>query len=81
MTAISYQLPAFSQVELSIYNLLGQKVATLVSEKQPAGVYEVQWDASGFSSGVYFYQLTTNKEFSNAEDGFVEVEAPPINFS
>jgi len=58
VTAIGYQLSAVSQVELSIYNLLGQKVATLISEKQPAGKYQVEWDASGFASGVYYYRLS-----------------------
>jgi hypothetical protein len=46
------------KVELSVYNLLGQKVTTLVNKKQSAGSYEVQWDASGFSSGVYLYRLS-----------------------
>jgi len=56
-TVISYQLSAFSQVELSIFNLLGQKIKTLVSEKQPSGTYKVEWDASGFTSGIYIYKL------------------------
>jgi len=51
------------QVELSIYNILGQKVAALVSAKQPAGNYKVEWDATDFSSGVYFYNLTTDQGF------------------
>ena len=63
-TTISYKLLAFSRVDLSIYNLLGQKVATLVSAKQPAGKYEVQWDATGFASGVYLYKLDTDNGFS-----------------
>ena len=46
------------QVDLSIYNLLGQKIATLVSKRQRAGVYQVTWDASGFTSGIYFYKLS-----------------------
>ena len=50
----------------SIYNLLGQKVATLVNKKQPAGTYNVEWDASGFSSGVYIYQLTAKGQKPNA---------------
>jgi len=58
-TAIGYQLTVISDVELSVYNLLGQKIVTLVSEKQSAGKYQVEWDASGFSSGIYFYQLKT----------------------
>ena len=62
-TVISYQLPAVSEVDLSIYNILGQKVTTLVSEKQPAGTYKVEWDASSFSSGIYLYRLETDKGF------------------
>jgi len=57
MTAISYQLAAVSKVELSIYNLLGQKVATLVSGRQQAGAHQVEWDGAEFSSGVYFCRL------------------------
>ena len=45
------------QVDLSIYNSLGQKVCTLVSEKQSAGNYSVEWNASGFSSGIYYYRI------------------------
>jgi hypothetical protein len=56
-TAIRYQLPAFSQVDVSIFNTLGQKVATLVSEKQAAGHYSVVWDAASFSAGVYFCRM------------------------
>jgi flagellar hook assembly protein FlgD len=42
-------------VDLSVYNLLGQKVATLVNEQQQAGHHQVEWDAGRFSSGVYYY--------------------------
>ncbi len=62
-TAISYQLPVASNVELNIYNILGQKVVTLVSGKQRAGTYKVEWDAGGFASGVYLYQLKTDNGF------------------
>ena len=62
-TKISYQLPTSTSVQLSIYNLLGQKVATLVNKKQSAGNYSVQWDASGFASGVYLYRLETNNGY------------------
>lgn len=47
------------QIDLSIYNILGQKVVTLVSKKQPAGTYQVRWDASEFTAGVYFYKMQT----------------------
>ena len=56
-TIINYQLPITNHVELSIYNTLGQKIVTLVSENLHAGHYQVEWDATGFSSGVYFYHL------------------------
>ena len=57
LTRIDYQLPGSSVVNLSIYNLQGQKIATLVSEVQNAGHYQVEWDASQFASGVYFYKI------------------------
>ena len=57
ITMINYELPITNYVDLSIYNLLGQKVATLVDKKQAAGHYQVQWDASGLASGIYIYQL------------------------
>ena len=60
-TAIGYQLSAVSQVDLSVYNLLGQKVATLVDKKQNAGRYQIEWDAGDFASGVYYYQLVAGE--------------------
>ena len=43
----------------SVYNLLGQKVSTLVSGKQKAGFYRVEWDAGAYASGLYFYKLSS----------------------
>jgi hypothetical protein len=51
------------QVDSGIFNLLGQKLATLVSEKQPTGNYKVEWDATGFASGFYFYRIETRNGF------------------
>ena len=59
-TMINYQLPITSHVELSIYNASGQRVATLVSGNQSIGTHQVEWNASEFASGVYYYQLRTN---------------------
>ena len=56
-TIINYELPITNDVELSIYNLLGQKMVTLVHERQKAGDHQVEWDSSGFPSGVYFYRI------------------------
>ena len=60
-TVISWQLAASSNVDLSIFNLLGQKVVTLISEKQPAGYYQVEWDATDFASGIYYYKVVAGE--------------------
>ncbi len=60
-TTIEYQIAQTSNVNLKIYNSLGQKVSTLVSTEQTAGTYKVVWDASEFSSGIYFYELSSDK--------------------
>ena len=60
-TVISYQLPVNSYVTLKIFDMLGCEVATLVNEEQSAGWKEVQWNASGFASGIYVYRLTADK--------------------
>jgi len=57
ITMINYQLPVTSDVDLRIYNQLGQKVAVLVKKRQGAGNYQVAWDSSRFSSGIYYYRI------------------------
>jgi len=52
-TVISYQLPIAGQVDLSVYNLLGQKIKTLVYEKQQPGSYNVQWETNSAKLGIY----------------------------
>jgi hypothetical protein len=61
VTMIKYQLPRTSNVTLSIYNTLGQKIQTLFTGSQAAGSYQVQWDASGISSGIYYYRIEAGK--------------------
>lgn len=56
-TTINFTLPAASDVQLTVFNLLGQKVATLVNESRSAGDYSVRFDARNLASGVYFYML------------------------
>ncbi|MCB0306065.1 MAG: T9SS type A sorting domain-containing protein, partial [Calditrichaeota bacterium] len=61
-TVINYQLSVVSDVVLAVYNLLGEKVATLVNARQGAGQYQVQWNGRDqlgrqVSSGVYLYRL------------------------
>jgi hypothetical protein len=57
VTTINFQLSAVSQTKLSIFDLIGREVDVLVNEMKEAGTYSVQWDASRFSSGVYFMEL------------------------
>jgi photosystem II stability/assembly factor-like uncharacterized protein len=56
-TTIRYGLPKRSNVTLTVFNTLGQVVATLVNETQNAGHHDVKFEASGLASGVYFYRL------------------------
>jgi len=56
-TLISYQLPVASEVSLKVYDVLGKEVATLVNERQEAGTYHFNFNASSLSSGVYFYRI------------------------
>ena len=60
-TSIKFDIPNTLYVKLTIYNLLGKEVAVLVNKKLNAGSYEVDWNASGVPSGVYFYKLETEE--------------------
>ena len=67
-TTIQYALPQAADVELTVYNVVGQAVRTLVAEHQSAGRYVVEWDATNdsghsLSSGMYFYRLQAGEEF------------------
>ena len=58
-TNIKYQIPKNnSSVLLTVFDLTGREIATLVNQKQSAGTYEVDFDGSNYSSGIYFYSLT-----------------------
>jgi hypothetical protein len=58
-TQFEFTIPVRQQVEISIYNTLGQQVKTLVNEVMAPGAYRVNFDASQLSSGTYFYRMTT----------------------
>ncbi len=58
-TTIKFAIPNESFVRLEIFNTLGEKVTTLVSEELNAGHYKYEWDAKGLPSGIYFYRLQT----------------------
>ncbi len=59
-TKIKYSLPNNGFVTLKVYDILGEEVATLVEQKQIAGNYEINFDASNFTSGIYFYRIRTS---------------------
>lgn len=56
-TSIKYRVSSISNVSLKVYDVLGNEVATLVNEEKSAGSYEVNFNAAGLSSGIYFYKL------------------------
>ncbi|MBD3378429.1 T9SS type A sorting domain-containing protein, partial [candidate division KSB1 bacterium] len=66
-TTISYGLPEDTRVRLQVFNMKGQVVATLVDAFQPAGRYDLRWDAStalngsSLPTGIYFYKLETSQ--------------------
>ncbi len=62
ITTITYQLPEAGNVNLSVYNLSGQRIATLVDGVKSAGEHTITWDASEYSSGIYFYRLVAGDE-------------------
>ena len=57
-TTIKFAIPKESYTKLEIFNILGEKVMTLVSEMLSPGAYKYKWDAGRYSSGVYFYRIT-----------------------
>lgn len=61
-TKISWQSPVNGHQTLKVYDIIGNEVATLVDEYKPAGSYEVNFDASKLSSGVYLYRLQSGSE-------------------
>jgi hypothetical protein len=65
-TNIEFKLSKTAFVKLSVYDLLGKEIETIVNQQFKAGTYVVDWDASRYSSGVYFYKLIT--------DGFTDTK-------
>ncbi|NIR49004.1 T9SS type A sorting domain-containing protein, partial [candidate division KSB1 bacterium] len=75
-TTIKYQLPKTTNVRLEIYNILGQRIKTLVDAQQPADYYTIQWDGRNnhgvqVGSGLYIYRLIA--EAVDGSENFVKV--------
>jgi photosystem II stability/assembly factor-like uncharacterized protein len=64
-TVIGYQLPVGGDVTLKVFDLLGREVATLVDENKPAGSYEINFESSSLSSGIYFYRLKAGNKIQS----------------
>ena len=64
-TNINYAVVTTTQVRLTVYNLRGQKIATLVDGLRAAGSYTITWDASNLSSGIYIYRLEAGANVSS----------------
>ncbi len=60
-TSISFNLPKSSYVSLNIYNVIGEKIAVLVDREMSKGTHSITFDASGLSSGIYFYKLSAGE--------------------
>jgi hypothetical protein len=61
ITKIKFQLPKSSSVSLLIYDILGKEISNLVDEELKPGIYEVEFDGTSFSNGIYYYTLTANE--------------------
>lgn len=72
VTHIKYAVPKLSQVRIEIYNILGQRVRTLLNEEKPPGYYVVEFDASSLASGFYIYRLSARQAGIQGE-GFVDI--------
>ena len=57
VTTINFSIPQRSNVILSVYNVIGIEIATLIKEEKEEGIYTVPFNASGLASGIYLYKL------------------------
>ncbi len=73
-TSISFDLPKQSSVVLKIFDVLGREVATLVNAELAAGKYTKTWNATSFTSGVYFYRLDTRQTTGSERETFISTK-------
>jgi len=66
-TKISYNLPNTGFIKLTIYDVLGREIFTILKQNQTAGIHTIIFDGSSFTSGIYFYKLNFNNEFSETK--------------
>lgn len=78
-TKIRFSIPCVGArcivpVQLKVYDILGNEIATLVNEEKPTGYYEVEWDASRVASGVYIYRLTSGNPLISSGLRFISTK-------
>jgi hypothetical protein len=73
-TKINYLTTELSFVSLKVYDVLGIRIAELVNEEKPAGEYEVEFDGSGITSGIYFYKIEATTPSSYSGQNFRDVK-------
>jgi photosystem II stability/assembly factor-like uncharacterized protein len=61
VTTIKFSMPAQNNVQLKIYDIMGREVETLINGNVQAGIHEIKFDGSNYSSGVYFYKITSSR--------------------
>jgi hypothetical protein len=71
-TTIKFALPEASEVKIDVYNLLGQKVMTLVNERMLAGFHEANFDAQNLASGIYLYRIEAADFVSTKKMTFIK---------
>jgi hypothetical protein len=74
LTTIRFSLPVSGLVKITIYDVQGQEIETLVNKELAAGEFEVNWNAGNFSSGVYFYRLQSYPFTGRRDEGFTETK-------
>jgi hypothetical protein len=74
VTAVKYSVPRISKVSLIVYDVLGREIKTLVNGERGPGSYTVQFDGSGFSSGVYFYVMRADNPSTSPEQSFIDTK-------
>ncbi len=65
VTSIEYFIPQYSFVRINIYNILGQRIQSLINEQESAGIHKISWNGENFNSGIYFYEMTASSDGNN----------------
>lgn len=73
-TTIRFDIPKSSFVKLSIYDISGKEIEPLVNEELNEGSYEVKWNGSNYSSGIYFYKIEAENSLGNSEEKFFQTK-------